>query len=202
METGPTMNATAAKRMARPDDPRALRSREALRNALLSLVEERPFEQINIRDITSRAGVSYPVFFRRYQTKEDLLADIATEQVRQLLTLTVPVFHAQAQDECLHTLCGYVEDHRLLWTRLLTGGAAPAMREEFRRISLELADRRPRANPWLPVDLATSFVVGGLFEILAWWLAQPTDYPTENVVKIIDTLIVRSTARPVDVQLV
>lgn len=187
--------------MSRPEDPRALRSREALRSALLRLVAERPFDQISIRDITVRAGVSYPVFFRRYETKEELLADIAAEQVQRLLTLTLPIFNAHMQEESLRALCGYVEDHRLLWTRLLTGGAGPAMREEFKRIAKEIGGTQPRINPWLPTELAASFVVSGLFEILAWWLSQPSDYPVENVVKIIDTLIVRSTARPVDIQL-
>lgn len=198
----PAMNSTAMKRMSRPDDPRALRSREALRNALLRLVEERSFDQISIRDITARAGVSYPVFFRRYQTKEELLADIATEQVQQVLTLTIPIFNAQTQEKSLRALCGYIEDHRLLWTRLLTGGAGPAMREEFKRIARQFADQQPRANPWLPTDLAAAFVVGGLFEVFSWWLSQPADYPVENVVRMIDVLVVRSTARPVDVQLI
>lgn len=190
-----------SRRMVRPDDPRALRSREALKSALLRLVEERPFEQISIRDITTEAGVSYPVFFRRYQTKDELLADIAAEEVRRLLSLTMPAFSEDKQNESLRTLCGYVEDHRVLWTRLLTGGAAPVMREEFKRISREIGRSQPRANPWLPVELASAFVVSGIFEILAWWLNQTADYPIENVVKIIDTLVVKATARPVDIQL-
>lgn len=196
------MNSTATKRMARPNDPRALRSREALKDALLHLVEEYPFEQISIRDITSRAGVSYPVFFRRYETKEELLADIAAEEVQRLLQLTVPIFNAHMQAESLRVFCRYVEDHRLLWTRLLTGGASLVMREEFKRISTEIAHQHERVNPWLPVDLAAPFVASGLFEILAWWLGQPADYPVENIIMMIDTLVIRSTARPVDIQLV
>lgn len=193
---------TAKQRMSRPDDARALRSRKALHEALLALIEERPFEAISIRDITAQAGVSYPVFFRRYATKEQLLEDIATDEVRRLLSLTTPMFDADTGDSGLRTLCEYIADHRALWARLLTGGAAPVMREEFRRIAREMGETRERKNPWLPIELGPSFIASGLFEILAWWMGQPADYPIENVVKIIDTLIVRSTARPVDVQLV
>jgi AcrR family transcriptional regulator len=190
--------------MSRPDDARALRSRKALQDALLALIEERAFDQISIRDITGKAGVSYPVFFRRYGTKEQLLEDIATEEVRRLLALTVPMFYAEAEpgDLSSRALCDYIDEHRSLWSRLLVGGAAGAMHEEFRRIAKEMGETRERRNPWLPVELASSFTASGLFEILAWWMRQPADYPIENVVAIIDTLIVRSTARPVDVQLV
>jgi AcrR family transcriptional regulator len=187
--------------MSRPEDARALRSRDALQVALLALIDERPFENISIRDITNRAGVSYPVFFRRYATKEQLLDDIATGEIRQLLSLTSPIFEADKQTESLKALCAHIDEQRVLWTRLLTGGAASAMRGEFRRIAKEIGDTREQANPWLPRDLAASFVVAGLFEILAWWLRQPVDYPMENVIKIIDALIVRATVQPRDVQL-
>lgn len=195
------MDPASRPRMSRPHDARALRSREALRGALLALIEEKPFDQISIRDITGRAGVSYPVFFRRYETREQLLDDIAAEEVRRLLTLTLPIFNANMQAESLRALCRYVDEHRVLWTQLLTGGAGPIMREEFKRIAADIGATQPRSNPWLPGELAASFVVGGLFEILAWWLSQPPDYPSENVVKIIDALIVRSTARPLDIVL-
>lgn len=192
---------TAKQRLSRPDDARALRSRRALQAALLALIEERPFEQISIRDITAQAGVSYPVFFRRYQTKEQLLEDIATDEVRRVLALTAPMFDADTGGDSVRALCRYIDEHRALWARLLTGGAAGAMREEFRRIAEEIGRTRDRINPWLPRELAAAFIVSGLFEILAWWMAQPDDYPIENVAIIIDTLIVRSTGRPVDVQL-
>lgn len=183
-------------RLSRPNDARALRSREALQAALLRLIETTPFEQISIRDITAEAGVSYPVFFRRYETREKLLEDIATSEIQQLLSLSMTMFEAERQVESLRALCDYVDDHRTLWTRLLTGGAAPAMRAEFIRIAEEAGATRRRSNPWLPIDLAARFVVSGLFEILSWWLGQPADYPKENVINIIDALIVRSTTQP------
>jgi AcrR family transcriptional regulator len=189
---------TPKKRMSRPHDARALRSREALRGALLALIEARPLDQISIRDITVAAGVSYPVFFRRYASKEELLEDIATEEVRHLLALSLPIFEDEAQVESLWTLCRYVDGHRAQWTRLLTGGAAPAMRAEFIRIAREIGER---GESWLPVELAAPFVVGGLFEILAWWLSQPADYPMGNVVKFLDALIVRSVIQPEGVEL-
>jgi AcrR family transcriptional regulator len=200
-----TMNSaghTARARLSRPNDARALRSREALRDALLTLIQQKPLEQVSIRDITNAAGVSYPVFFRRYASKDELLEDVATAEVRALLALTTPIFNATTQDESLRALCGYVNEHRPIWTGLLTGGAASAMQQEFKRIALETGETRQPANPWLPPDLAATFVVTGIFEILAWWLNQPADYPVQNVVTILDTLIVRSTARPIDVKLI
>lgn len=182
--------------MARPDDARALRSRDALRAALLKLVEETAFEQITIRMITQEAGVSYPVFFRRYSTKEELLEDIAIEEVGALFFRTHPMFDASQGKHGVTELCAFVNSRRTLWKSLLTSGAAPAMRTQFARIAAELGENSPRANPWLPVSLASAFVAAGLFEILAWWLSQPDDYPVSGIVTFIEELIVQPLALP------
>ena len=162
-------------RLRRPDDPRALKSRRALRDALLALLEKRTFEQITIKEITSAAGVSYPVFFRQFASKEELLNDLAASEVGGLLALTHPIVDEAVAMNNLREMCNYVQQRRPLWKSLLTTGAASTMRSEFARISAEIAKAGPQANPWLPVELASSFVATGIFEILAWWLNQPED---------------------------
>jgi len=165
-----------------------------MRTAFLGLVERKPLDDISIKEITDGAGLSYPTFFRRYAGKSELLEEIATDEVRRLIALG----HAALDggQGSAWELCSYVHAHRKLWTVLLNGGAAHIMREEFRRIAEEMAYSRPRANPWLPVELAAPFVTSGIFEILAWWLRQPEDYPLDDIVALFDALIVDVTARP------
>lgn len=189
-------------RLSRPHDRRALKSREALREALLALLDTRSFEDLTIKDITAAAGVSYPVFFRQFASKEDLLADVAASEVHGLLALGQPLLdQGRRRKNDLTDMCLYVERHRALWKTLLTAGAASVMRNEFARISAEIGNSEPRSNPWLPVELASSFVAAGIFEILAWWLNQPDDYPVGNVVKILNALIARPLTVPQDIQL-
>jgi AcrR family transcriptional regulator len=180
---------------------RTQRSIAALSAALLELIESKPFDQITIKDITDTAGVSYPTFFRRYVRKEELLEDLATEEVRRLLDLAHKALDATSPTGSSMALCQHVQAHRKLWTTLLTAGASSAMRQEFMRVAKEMAIHRPRPNPWLSLDLSVPFVTSGIFEILAWWLRQPEDYPLENVVTMIDVLIIQPTARPQNIKL-
>lgn len=190
-----------ATRLSRPNDARAVRSRAALREALLTLIETHPFEEISIRDITNQAGVSYPVFYRRYDAKEQVLTDIAEDEVRKLFEITYPALTGEGPKSGLEQLCAYVTAHRALWRILLTRGAAGRMREEFVKASVDIANSSKRANPWLPVSLASNFVASGIFEILAWWLQQAEDYPTRNVITFLEQLIVQPTLEPREVKL-
>lgn len=184
-----------------PDDPRARRSVEALRAALLELLKTRRFDQIEIKEITDAAGVSYRTFFRRFAGKDDLLEEIAAGEVRNLLMLGEAAMRGGRPERSVTDMCDYVQGHRKLWTVLLTGGGASAMREEFMRISREIAVSGPRINPWLPLDLAVTFVSNGIFDIFAWWMRQDEDYPIGNVVKLFNALIVDSAGRPRNISL-
>src|SRR5690349_9189508 len=76
-------------------DARALRSRERIRTAFLGLLQTKLLDQITIREICTKASLNYVTFFRHYLTKESLLEEIATDEVKQLVALTLPVFNAE-----------------------------------------------------------------------------------------------------------
>ena len=54
-------------------DRRVRRTYKLLGDALISLILEKGYEDITIKDITERADVAYVTFFRHYKTIDDLL---------------------------------------------------------------------------------------------------------------------------------
>ena len=54
-------------------DLRSRRTRKWLQQALLSLMKEKPFREIQITEIADRAEVSRPAFYLHYRSKEELL---------------------------------------------------------------------------------------------------------------------------------
>lgn len=172
-------------------DARAVRTREALRVALLDLLETQPLDQITIRDIAAGAGIGYTTFFRHHPTKESLLDDLAAEQIRSLIGLVMPVMDARGGREGSEALFSYVQERRALWTTLLTGGAAGALREEFMKVSLEIAAVRSDRRAWPPFEVITTLVVSGTIELLAWWLRQASPLPIREIAEIHDVYVVQ-----------
>lgn len=167
-----TISAPASSSLS---DPRAQKSGQALRAALLALLERKPLEQITIREIAAAAGVHYATFFRHHPTKEALLDDVAAEQIDRLVALTLPVLDAVDWQASFLALAEYVEQHRELWTILLTGGAAGAMRAELLQVSKEVARERVQGEGWVPMELAVICTVSLIVEIVSWWLRQPKE---------------------------
>lgn len=163
---------------------------------MLALIGEKPFAQLSVREISARAGVTFPTFYRQFSTKEELLSDIATEEVRQLLAKMVA--HLDERDAYVSSMavCAHVEDRRPLWVTLLTTGATAAMREEFLRISKEVVDERGQINPGMPAELISGVLVSGIFETLSWWLRQPDDYPATRIARFMELMVLKPIMSP------
>ncbi len=170
-------------------DARSVRSRAALRATLVSLLEQKPFDQVTIREIAAKAGIGYATFFRHYPSKDSLLNDLASAQISGLTAVTLPMLISDDTRSTSRKLMEYVAEHSKIWAALLTGGAAGTVKLEFIRQMRQLsAAHGPFESP-LPGDLRVAFSVAATLEILAWWLEQGEALSVEQMAAILDRLV-------------
>jgi AcrR family transcriptional regulator len=172
-------------------DARMVRTRAALCEAMLAILERKALDHITVREIAETAGVGYATFFRHYRDKAALLDELAAQEVRELLDHALPVLAASDSRAACLALCAYVDARRKLWTTLLTGGAAAALREALLGRARAIAVANPPADDWLPADFKIVWAVGGCIDVLSWWLQQDRDYAAEQVAEMLDRLVVR-----------
>ena len=173
-----------------PTDARQVRSRRQLLDALLHLLETRPYEQVTIREVAREAEVGYATFFRHYASKDALLHDLAAGQIADLLQRALPILFAADTRQSCAALFSYVDERRALWSALLTGGAATMLKQEFTDQARRLAQTTPHVAGWLSDELRIIFSVSATVEILAWWLQQEPDFPLDRMAEILDRLVV------------
>ncbi|RXZ82103.1 TetR/AcrR family transcriptional regulator [Paenibacillaceae bacterium] len=65
------------------NDPRIKRTLNLIRDAFISLMDEKGFDQITVQDITKRAEINRATFYRHYQDKYDLLEKIVDGMLNQ-----------------------------------------------------------------------------------------------------------------------
>ncbi|WP_395336723.1 TetR/AcrR family transcriptional regulator [Novosphingobium sp. BL-8H] len=182
---------------SRSTDARALRSGRALQDALLELLQRKPFDQITVRDICSQAKIHYATFFRHHETKESLLNAVAKGEIAHLNKLTLSIRDAESYEAGFEALCAYVAEHRVLWSILLNGGAGGAMREEWLRVSMVVAREERPINAWLPTELGTICAASLIAETLAWWVGQPEEaYSVPEIASILYRLLSTSIMAP------
>ncbi|SDM64580.1 TetR/AcrR family transcriptional regulator [Bacillus sp. OK048] len=63
----------------RNTDLRVIRTKESIRDALVELIDEKGFEAITVKDITTRARINRGTFYTHYQDKFDLMTKCEEE---------------------------------------------------------------------------------------------------------------------------
>ncbi|MCE7798861.1 TetR/AcrR family transcriptional regulator; helix-turn-helix transcriptional regulator [Sphingobium sufflavum] len=173
---------------------RATRSLAALRAALLTLLESKQFDDITIKDIVTAADIGQATFYRHYSTKAALLEAVAATEIETFVGMAVSILGSTGEQSSAVALARYVHEHRTLWSALLSGGAAGAMREGFiRQVDQAYSGIDEKPDTWVPRELGIVFSVTATVEIIAWWLRQPNDVPITRIAEILDGLAIQPT---------
>ncbi|MDB5726011.1 MAG: TetR/AcrR family transcriptional regulator [Novosphingobium sp.] len=174
-------------------DARMVRTQQSLRNAFLALIERKSLDDISIRDIVAEAGIGYATFFRHYSSKADLLQVVIADEISNLVSLALPALRPGDTFASSLALFEHVDEHRALWSALLTGGATGTIREEFAKVARALSGTKIGLEAWLPAELGVLYGVSGTVEIIAWWLRQDPPFPIDQIARIHDRLVLTPT---------
>lgn len=175
-----------SENVAVAEDRRIQRTRQALHKALITLVLERGYEAVTIKNVVTRANVGRSTFYAHYPSKEDLLtAEIeglrATLAAEQRAALARQGGVSARSLGFSRALFEHAQDYRDVY-RVLVGerGASiiiARMRALFTQLVRdELDELLPRpAQGDVPRSALVQFVVGSLMSILTWWLEGGSD---------------------------
>jgi len=161
-----------------------------MRQAMLDLLSEQRFDDIQITQLTARAGVGYATFFRHYASTRDVLNEIASDEIAELLSMSIPVLAQEDSAASMRALCRFIQQRKRLWQTLLTGGAADTVRAEFVRQARQWSARHDGSPSAVPIDLGTVCAATSTIAALAWWLESGEDIGADAFADHIDRLII------------
>lgn len=171
-------------------DARVVRTREALRQAMIDLASESPLDAITVRAIAARAGIGYATFFRHYTDKEALLADVADTLTVAFLSQVRPLLLQKDRRGAARSLCAFVLDHLPIHKALIAGGAGETVRAGMLRQTLETIGRaRPSPSNDPLEELMLFHLVSAILNLLAWWLRNLERVDAETMAEIIDRTV-------------
>lgn len=176
-------------RLGQSADPRAIRTRKAIQEAFLGLLETAPFDQVTPLQIAAKAGVARGSFYLHYPSKEALLQEVARDAIAALHELGMQALDDAGSKAAALANCRHIEANKPLWSTLLNGGARGVIREELIRLARAVSDERAMPGDRLPADLGTAFSGSAMVEIIAWWLRQERPYPVELVADLMVEMV-------------
>jgi AcrR family transcriptional regulator len=157
-------------------DARVRRTRDALGDALIALMQEKQFDTITVQEVLDRAHVSRSTFYTHYSDKDDLLMSDA-EEFFEALSMALSS-HGDKSDRVfpVREFFTHLSDVQPFFKALVKSGKFQENMELARGHFARGIERRlaelPRAKS-IPAGErpAIAFAhAGGLLSLLTWWL--------------------------------
>lgn len=186
-------------------DLRTRRTRLALREALLALIEERGFDAVIVQDIADRAMINRVTFYKHYRDKYDLLEQTMQELLRELSAPVETLLQMPGDQAVFEALVRWLEQvarHASFYRTMLgkEGNAAFAA-----RLRGYLEEMVAQASTWPPGDqlagaqvraVGVRFTAAGFLGVTEWWLEQKQPLPAREVAAHLHRLLTRVASFP------
>ncbi len=178
-------------------DRRVQRTRQLLRDALLTLIVERGYDELAVRDITDRANLGRATFYVHYGSKDELLTDSLESLFDELAEQIgkIPAAIEPGVDGFpVQVVFEHAAQNRDLYRLILNGKGSRQPEQRLRaiifgvvgqRFELLFADRTPP----LPVEVMANHVAGSLVALLGWWLESGTAFSADDMAQAFNGLI-------------
>jgi AcrR family transcriptional regulator len=169
-------------------DMRAQRSRRWLYDALLQLMKEKPFRDIQITEIADRAQVARPTFYLHYHSKEELLlsqVDVVFSEFLNELSNTIVEGDYDRLKYCV-LIFQYWEQNAETLRTVMQAGLHEEFRERLREyFSLAISQLTARDGKSKPDEQTAEFIVdfesGGAYQLMTQWIARGIPYSAEQM---------------------
>jgi AcrR family transcriptional regulator len=183
------------------DDRRTRKTEDLLLEALVSLVMEKDYASVTVKEVLDRANVGRTTFYAHFTDKDDLLVRAVQRMQEVLETRLAAQGRPSDPAERLVAFALPTFEHlfanRPIYKALKSSGARSIITEYvpvmFANLIGEKASRKPRkakkGGVEIPGDLLVRFVVTTFTSLVGWWLDAPDPLPPKEVDEIFRALI-------------
>jgi AcrR family transcriptional regulator len=191
-------------RGTRAKDRRIEKTENLLRDSLISLIREKDYDSIAVKEILDRANVGRSTFYMHFRDKDELLvsgihhmlgpvqskANQSGEKPHEgFVRFSLPIFE-------------YVDAHRHTSDARMGMRGRAIIHEHLRKVVAELiADHvkkasqgRRRTSGRIPPDLLVSFIASTFILVLNWWVERKSTLSPKDVNELFHAMILPTLA--------
>ncbi len=188
--------------MGEKQDRRIVRTKKEIKQAFISLLEEKSFDSITVRDLTERANINRGTFYLHYLDKFDLLEKCEEEVFSRILT----IFNAAAvidilQGENMTTrlpffvhIFEYLQEEAAFMKVILGPNGDPSFQEKVRQVFIKnmednILTEFNSNSLEVPIDLFTTYVSSAHLGVIQYWLNTGMKQSPKEITEILFNIL-------------
>lgn len=177
-------------------DRRSQRTQQILHEALMSLMQDKRYDDITVQDIIDRANVGRSTFYAHYQDKEDLMTS-GLMHLMQIMSGFVGAPSKTGETRMFPTqeLYEHVQENHNLFRGMVRGRGLELFFEKgqeywSQKLTADLKARISQGNqPAVPIEVMAQFLAGTFVTMLRWWLDNKMPYSPKEMDEMLQKLV-------------
>lgn len=186
--------------MKSKEDPRVRKTRRLMRDALVSLILDKDYASVSIKEITERADVAYITFFRHFESIDHLLMEVLDEGLTELQGY-IETLAKHSETASLETegrlIFEYIEQKADLFRILFKSQSVERVRKKvvqniaaiFQKSCLPLS----RSGNQIATAITSNHIATSLLALIEWWLDNGLKPAPSQMGKVYKSLIIDAT---------
>lgn len=191
-------------------DLRVVRTKESIREALIDLIEEKGFDAITVKDITTRAKINRGTFYAHYQDKYDLMDKCEEEFMQELADRIIKNYpdiianieantHTTIPFTILISIFEYLDQNKRFIKAKLGPNGDLSFQTKLKKFiwnSLFESNNSPQ-NPLIkqdnflvPAEYLISYVASAHIGVIQQWLNSDRNESPQEIARIISTMTI------------
>lgn len=188
--------------MSKTTDRRISKSKRAMRNALIQLIEEKDFNKITVTDIVERADLNRGTFYSHYTTQTDILSELTEDVMSDLIqAYRMPykeqrIFVVNELTASMVKIFEHVEKFQSFYALMLRTDRLPSFQTQIFQVLKDLAIHdltKTKSEPdQLNQELQASFFANAIIGMISEWAEKDftysADYMAEQLLLILQSM--------------
>ncbi|KOY82829.1 TetR/AcrR family transcriptional regulator [Lysinibacillus macroides] len=191
-------------------DLRVVRTKESIREAFIDLIEEKGFEAITVKDITTKAKINRGTFYAHYQDKYDLMTKCEEKILRELTDMIVENYSDILADlntnqpvttpfTILTSIFEYIEQNRRFMKGMLGSKGDLSFQTKLKKFVWNSIfesnhhSQHPLIKPehfLVPPEYLISYVASAHIGVIQQWLHSDSAESPQEMARILSTITI------------
>lgn len=168
----------------------SIRTCNVLSNALINLLEQKPFHNIFVKDICEEANIPRATFYNHFEDKYDLLSfclkklekiiepkdkDYSTNDEYYMILLNNTADYCIEKKNYLKKIC-QLNSNNIFVSEIQANMATEILNN--------IKTKNERCNMLkIPAEILAEYYAGAIVAVLKWWVNSNEDWPKEKILK-------------------
>lgn len=179
------------------EDLRVTKTKKLLYETLISLMEEKSFEEIKVSDICKKALINRSTFYSHYSDKYELFMELINALKLSLFnSLNTNENNVNTREyfiELINILLNHIDDKKNIYYSILINNRNSIITDIIldvvsKDINNRITNDKISTNN-IPTEIVSKFYLGAVMSIGIEYLESKNKYSKEDMIKYIDKLI-------------